>query len=144
MALTTLLGPAFALVVWTFVMLLWLYATRIPAMARLKIDPQEYARTGAKPALPPAVNRPADNYNHLHEQPTLFYALCVIFTMATAMAPAEPIALYAAWAYVGIRIVHSLVQATVNIIMVRFMLFNLATIALGIVAWRTGLALFSL
>lgn len=144
MGLSTLLGPAFALIVWTFVMLLWLYATRIPAMAKLKVDPQEAARTGGKPALPVAVNRPADNYNHLHEQPTLFYALCGIFTFATAAGPAEPMALYAAWAYVAIRVIHSLVQATVNIIVARFLLFNLGTIALGIVAWRTGAALFSL
>jgi hypothetical protein len=138
----TMLAPAFALIVWTFVMLLWLYAARIPAMLKLKIDPQESARTGTKPNLPAAVNRPADNYNHLHEQPTLFYALCVIHTMVAAET--DQIALYAAWAYVGIRIVHSLVQATVNIIMVRFMLFNLGSIALGVVAWRTGAWLLAL
>lgn len=138
----TLLAPAFALIVWTFVMLIWLYATRIPAMAKLKVDPQEFARTGAKPNLPVAASRPADNYNHLHEQPTLFYALCVIQTVS-APGP-DLIALYAAWAYVGIRVVHSLVQATVNIIMLRFMLFMLGSIALGVVAWRTGAGLFGL
>jgi len=136
----TVLAPAFILIVWTFVMLLWLYATRLPAMAKLKIDPEEAARTGQKPALPAATQRPADNYNHLHEQPTLFYALCLIHTWVAEGA--DPIALIAAWVYVGFRIVHSLVQATVNIIVLRFLLFNLSAIALGVLAWRTGAWLF--
>ena len=67
--------PILALISWTFVMWGWMYATRIPAMRRANIDVDLIARTGAKLELPPEVSRVADNYNHLHEQPTLFYAL---------------------------------------------------------------------
>jgi hypothetical protein len=136
--LSTTLAPALALVCWTLVMLVWLYATRIPAMAKLKIDPQEVARTGVKPQLPVGATRVADNYNHLHEQPTLFYALCVIAHLAI---PGDAIALYAAWGYVGLRVLHSLIQATVNIIVVRFLVFNISALALAVMAWRAAMGM---
>ncbi|HEU4430739.1 MAG TPA: MAPEG family protein, partial [Myxococcota bacterium] len=66
-----MIGPVLALVAWTFVMWVWMYATRIPAMQRARVDMAELSRTGAKLSLPPEVARVADNYNHLHEQPTL-------------------------------------------------------------------------
>jgi hypothetical protein len=140
-----LLAPALALIAWTLVMLVWLYATRIPAMAKLKIDPQEAARTGQTPVLPPTVTRVADNYNHLHEQPTLFYAAAIIGHLALpggAMA-GDPIAFYAAWGFVALRVVHSLIQATVNIIMVRFLVFNISAIVLGVLLWRVAAAVLT-
>jgi hypothetical protein len=140
MVFDTVLQPAVVLIVWTFVMLLWMYATRIPAMQKAKIDPQEAARTGVFPSLPPTVTRVADNYNHLHEQPTLFYALCIINHLM--QAPGDLTSLYAAWAYTGIRVLHSFIQATGNIIMVRFSVFILGSIALGVLAWRTVIAVF--
>jgi hypothetical protein len=121
-----LIGPVFALIGWTFVMWAWMYATRIPAMQRLKIDPQEVARTGTL-NLPPEVSRVADNYNHLHEQPTIFYALAIAAQLAGAN---DPWNVYLAWTYVGLRIVHSLVQATYNIIMIRFAIFTIGTLVL--------------
>ena len=106
-----LLLPVLALVLWTFVMWFWMYATRIPAMQKAGIDPAELSRTGAPLVLPPEVSRVADNYNHLHEQPTLFYALALAAQLAGA-ADATSVGL--AWAYVATRVVHSLVQATKN------------------------------
>ena len=120
-------GPVLALVGWTIVMFGWMYATRVPAMRRAKVDLGELGRTGAKLALPPEVARVADNYNHLHEQPTIFYALALA---AHAVAPGDDIAAGLAWAYVASRIVHSFVQATVNVILVRFTLFVLGTATL--------------
>jgi hypothetical protein len=142
----SLLTPALALIGWTLVMLVWLYATRIPAMAKLKIDPQEAARSGQKPELPPSVSRVADNYNHLHEQPTLFYATAIIGHLALpgGFMSGDPIAWHAAWAFVGLRILHSLIQATVNIIVVRFLVFNLSAIVLGVLLWRVGAAVLAL
>jgi hypothetical protein len=122
------LMPVLALVAWTFVMWLWMYATRIPAMKAAGIDPQEAAYSDAlKERLPPAVRWKADNYNHLHEQPTIFYAL-MFFAALTGGGDAT--ALKLAWAYVALRVVHSLVQATVNRIVVRFGLFMLASLVL--------------
>jgi hypothetical protein len=128
------IGPVLALVAWTFVMWVWMYATRIPAMQRAKIDVAELSRTGAKLELPPEVSRVADNYNHLHEQPTIFYALALAAQLAGA-ADATNVGL--AWAYVGSRVVHSLVQATKNVIPVRFALFTLGSVLLMILLVRT-------
>ncbi len=119
--------PVLVLAAWTFVMWLWMYATRIPAMQKAKIDPQELSRTGGKLELPPQVSRVADNYNHLHEQPTVFYAIALSAELVGAL---DPVNIGLAWAYVTIRIVHSLIQATANIIMLRFAVFTLGTLTL--------------
>jgi hypothetical protein len=122
------LMPVLALVAWTFVMWVWMYATRIPAMKAAGIDPQEAAYSDAlAERLPRKVRWVADNYNHLHEQPTLFYALMFL---AVLTGGNDGTALALGWAYVGIRVVHSLVQATVNRIIVRFMIFNLGSLVL--------------
>ena len=133
-----MIAPVLALVGWTFVMWVWMYATRIPAMQRAKIDMAELSRTGAKLELPPEVSRVADNYNHLHEQPTIFYALALATQLAGA---ADPVNVGLAWAYVGSRVVHSLVQATRNVIPVRFAVFSLGSVLLMILLLRTALRL---
>lgn len=133
-----MIPPVLALVAWTFVMLIWLYATRIPAIRRAKIDLDELSRTGAKPELPPKVSRVADNYNHLHEQPTLFYAVALA---AQLIGAGDPINIGLAWTYVLVRVVHSLVQATVNIILVRFTIFVVGSAVLLILLVRTVIAL---
>ncbi|NWG52424.1 MAG: MAPEG family protein [Hydrogenophilaceae bacterium] len=132
-----MIAPVLALVLWTLVMWLWLYAARIPAMRKAGIDPQEAERTG-KLDLPRAVQRPAENYNHLHEQPTIFYAAALSIQIASA---ADSMAITLAWAYVGLRIIHSLVQATANIIMLRFLIFTIASITLAWMVIRAALEL---
>ena len=128
------LTPVLALVVWTLVMWLWMYATRIPAMQRAGIDPQEAAHPGAWASrIPSRVRGVADNHNHLHEQPTIFYALMFV---AALTAGGDATSLYLAWAYVGSRILHSLVQATINKVMLRFALFSIGTIILMVFAIR--------
>jgi hypothetical protein len=122
------LMPVLALIAWTFVMWAWMYATRLPAMRKAGIDPQEAATSDAlAQRLPPEVRWVADNYNHLHEQPTIFYALMFL---AALTGGNDRTALALAWAYVGIRVVHSLVQATVNRIVVRFAIFMLGSLVL--------------
>jgi hypothetical protein len=123
-----------ALVGWTFVMWVWMYATRIPAMQKAQVDMAELSRTGAPLVLPPEVARVADNYNHLHEQPTIFYALALASQLAGA-ADATNVAL--AWGYVGARVAHSLVQATKNVIPVRFALFALGSLLLLLLLARS-------
>ena len=77
-----ILQPVVALAIWTMVMWAWMYATRIPAMSKAKVDVNELARqptaAGLDAQLPPEVQRKAHNYNHLHEQPTVFYAVAVM------------------------------------------------------------------
>src|SRR5690606_14497759 len=133
-----MIPPVLALIAWTFVMWIWLYVTRIPALRRAKLDLAEVSRTGAKLDLPPKVTRVADNYNHLHEQPTLFYAVALA---AQLIGAADSINIGLAWNYVLIRVVHSLVQATVNIIPMRFIVFVVGSAVLLILLVRTVIAL---
>lgn len=129
-----MLAPVLALVAWTFVMWFWMYATRIPAMQRANVDLEEARRTGKLPELPPEVSRVADNYNHLHEQPTVFYALALAAHLAGAT---DGITIGLAWSYVVLRVVHSLIQATKNIIPARFAVFTLGTLVLIALLIRT-------
>src|SRR5262245_24936127 len=133
-----MIPPVLTLVAWTFVMWIWMYATRIPAIQRAGIDMAELSRTGAKLELPAEIARVADNYNHLHEQPTIFYALALATQLAGA---ADGVAVGLAWAYVACRIVHSLVQATANIIPVRFAVFTVGSFVLIALLVRTVLHL---
>ena len=127
-----MLAPVVALVLWTLVMQVWMYATRLPAMKRKGISLT--GRVGGRPgmldgAVEDHVQWKAHNYNHLMEQPTLFYAIAI--SMALLHTHGESLTnLVLAWAYVVLRIAHSLVQATVNVILYRFVLFNLASAAL--------------
>jgi hypothetical protein len=131
---SSLIPPVLALVAWTFVMWVWLYATRIPAMRAARVDLDTVARTGAKLELPPEVSRVADNYSHLHEQPTIFYALALAAQVGGAF---DSWSVGLAWGYVGLRVVHSFVQATRNVIVVRFFVFVAASLVLLLLLART-------
>lgn len=134
----SLIPPVLTLIGWTFVMWVWLYATRIPALRAARIDLVAVSRTGAKLDLPPEVSRVADNYNHLHEQPTLFYALALAAEVANAV---DAVSVALAWSYVVIRVIHSLVQATRNVIIVRFFVFAAGSLVLLLLLLRTILLL---
>ena len=138
---TPILSAAIALVLWTFVMWIWLYATRLPAISRGKIvyDAQRPA-SEFMDKIPASVRWKADNYNHLHEQPTLFYAVAIMLAMLGAGGGLNATL---AWAYVALRVVHSLVQATVNRVEIRFLLFVAASIVLLVLAIRAALILFA-
>ena len=136
----TILTPMLALVCWTLVMWLWMYATRIPAMQKAGLDPARIKQKSDFDVLPIQVRQVADNYNHLHEQPVLFYALCVYAHLA---GPDSTVTLYAAWAYASLRIAHSIFQATVNFVPVRFALFLLGTLCLFVMAGVQVGALFA-
>jgi hypothetical protein len=136
----TILAPVIALSLWTFVMWAWLYATRIPAMAKLKLNPDPRRPASEfRDAMPHQARWVADNYNHLLEQPTLFYAVALVIAFA---GDGGIVDLALAWAYVILRIVHSLIQATVNVIPVRFMVFSLASLCLLALAIRAAIQVF--
>jgi hypothetical protein len=130
-----ILAPPAVLVLWSLVMLLWMSATRFPAFARegLKVSEAEPGSryVDVESMMPAKVNWKSHNYTHLMEQPTIFYAAVVILALA---GDGSGINAAMAWAYVGIRIVHSIWQATVNIISVRITLFTLSTLCLWVLA----------
>ncbi|XUU59699.1 MAPEG family protein [Erythrobacter sp. HA6-11] len=123
-----ILQPVVALAIWTMIMWAWMYATRIPAMSKAQIAPDEAQRTGVlDKTLPERVQWKAHNYNHLHEQPTVFYAIAIVLAV---LEQGDGMNALLAWIYVGLRVAHSLVQATANKVMVRFVLFALSSVVL--------------
>ena len=133
-----ILAPVASLVAWTLVVMLWMYFTRMPAMRRAGISLK--GRVGARGkdldgVVEDSVQWKSHNYNHLMEQPTLFYAVALSLDI---IGDRDPGTLAFAWAYVGLRIVHSLVQSTVNIVRYRFLLFALASVALILLTLRLG------
>jgi hypothetical protein len=135
-----MLAPVVALAAWTAVIWCWMYATRIPAIlaARMRLDPN--APRGEQMAtLPARVRWKADNYNHLMEQPTQFYAVALALAL---LGDASPWSLGLAWAYVALRVVHSLWQALVNNIQVRFALFSVSSLVLFALVVRAVLQVF--
>ncbi len=126
--------PVLALVVWTLVMWLWMYATRIPAMQKAKLHPDEARHPGTYlDRIPSNVRAVADNYNHLHEQPTLFYAL-VFFAALTGGGDA--LGAWLGWTYVGLRVAHSLVQVLSSNVSFRFLVFAMGSLVLMAFAGR--------
>jgi len=136
---SSLLTPMLALIVWSLVMLAWTYAVRIPAIRKAGIDPAKAQEPTSLDGLPLKVRQVAYNYNHLMEQPTLFYALVAYSYLAGQQ---NGVNLILAWAYVALRVVHSLVQATVNLVLVRFGVFMAGTLVLAALAARDVWALF--
>ena len=137
---SALLGPVIALVLWTAVIWFWMYATRIPAIlkARMRLDPMA-PRGQQMSELPPQVRWKADNYNHLLEIPTLFYAVGLSLAI---LGDRSSTSLYLAWAYVGLRVVHSLHQCLFNHITIRFSLFAISSLVLFWLALRAAMLIF--
>ena len=127
----TILQPVVALMIWTMIVWAWMYAVRIPAMQASKdIDTRNlHGGTGKDldGVLPDRVQWKAHNYNHLHEQPTVFYAVAIVLAIIGA---GDGIPALLAWIYTGLRVIHTLVQVTANKVMVRFVLFALSSIVL--------------
>ena len=129
----SMLQAVVAMALLNLIMFIWMYATRIPAMQRAKVDPQSAQHPGALSSLPSEVKRVADNYNHLFEAPTVFYAMVLAIVL---MGHADYWHMVAAWAYLVLRALHSLTQATFNRVVVRFSLFVLSWLALGVMIVR--------
>ena len=131
-----ILSPLMALVLWSFVMWAWLYATRIPALKTHNIvyDPHRPSEE-FHARLPAQVRWKADNYSNLLEQPTIFYVVALTLAFLNAGSGLNA---GLAWLYVALRIAHSLVQALVNEVMIRFALFAAASIVLAVMAVRAA------
>lgn len=141
METSPILAPVVALVAWSLVVMLWMYATRFPALRRKGIRLNGLVGgkgTDLDGVIDSQAQWKAHNYNHLMEQPTLFYALALTLAL---MGRGDGAALWLAWAYVALRILHSLVQATTNVVAHRFLLFAAASAVLIALTLLAALAL---
>ncbi|MFL0670356.1 MAG: MAPEG family protein [Erythrobacter sp.] len=135
-----ILAPVVVLMAWTMVMWLWMYAVRLPALTASGLKPDDARNTKALDGiLPDKAQWPAHNYNHLHEAPTLFYAVAIVLAV---IGQGDGVNALVAWAYVGLRIAHSVVQATINKVALRFALYALSSLALIVLIFHAGMAVF--
>ena len=135
----SIMTPMLVLIAWTLVMFVWMYATRIPAMQKAGLNPGKLKEKRELDVLPIEVRRIADNFNHLHEQPVIFYAL-VLYSHLVGVADGLNIML--AWGYVALRILHSLIQALWNYVPVRFLVFIASGLVLIVMTVRNLLVAF--
>jgi len=138
--------PIVVLAVWTMIMWIWMYATRLPAMGRAGIDAKNMVGStpgGLRDDLiakgEVKASWVADNYNHLHEAPTVFYAVAIVLAL---IGQGDGLNATIAWAYVGLRITHSLLQVLWNRVVIRFVLFALSSIALLMLVVHAAMAVF--
>ena len=120
-----------------------MYATRLPAMSTAKVNPDDLVKGSPKKTLddvlPHTVQWKAHNYNHLHEAPTVFYAVALVLAI---IGQGSGLNATIAWAYVGLRVIHSLVQVTINKVVLRFSLFALSSLCLIALILHAGIAVF--
>ena len=137
-----ILKPVVVLIAWTLVMMVWMVAVRMPALKKAGIDIAK-VRGGHPGALdgvlPEQAQWPAHNYIHLMEQPTIFYAAALVIAFT---GTGDGMNAWIAWGYVALRVVHSLVQATVNKISIRFPLFALSSLCLVALTLHAAMAVF--
>ena len=138
--------PLVALAAWTMIVWIWMYATRLPAMARAGIDGKTMVGSTGRSLRDDLVAKGeekaswvADNYNHLHEAPMIFYAVAIVLGL---VGQGDGLNATIAWAYVGLRIAHSLAQILSNRVLVRFALFALSSIALLMLVVHAAIAVF--
>ncbi len=138
---TSILAPAAALVVWSIIMLFWMAGTRLPAMSKIGMDLSKAAPGGRgqdiDPHVSPSVAWKSHNYTHLMEQPTIFYATIMILAISGS---ATSLSVSLAWGYTVLRVIHSIWQATVNTVAIRFVFFLLSSLCLTILAVQALLA----
>lgn len=138
-----ILQPTVALMIWTMIIWALMYGTRIPAMQKAEMDAAKLVgTTGAslREQLPDRVNWKADNYNHLHEAPTVFYAVAIVLAI---LGEGDGPNAFLAWIYVGLRIAHSIIQVTANKVIVRFVLFALSSVVLITLIAKAALVVFA-
>ena len=138
--------PIVILAAWTMIMWIWMYATRLPAMTRAGIDAKNMVGSTPGGLRDDLVAKGevkaswvADNYNHLHEAPTVFYAVAIVLAL---IGQGDGLNATIAWTYVGLRIAHSLLQVTSNRVIVRFALFALSSLALMMLVVHAAISVF--
>ena len=130
-------GPFFVMMILTLVVWLYMYARRITFLNTLELDPNELTPARLAEISPPEVANPSDNLKNLFEVPVLFYALALYLYVTGQVSGVD---VMAAWVFVVFRILHSAVHCTVNIVLVRFSLYAISSLALWFLVLRSALA----
>ncbi len=139
---TAIFGPFFATIFLTLAVWIYMYVRRIVFINASRVSPKELAKPGKLAEIsPPAVSNPSDNLKNLFEIPVIFYAIA-LYLFATKQV--DSLYIDAAWVFVVFRVLHSIVHCTINIVMLRFYLYAIATVAVWFMAIRAALVYLSL
>ena len=133
---TALLTPFFTMLLLTLIVWTYMYARRIPFIRSLDLEPDQLTPSVLDDLSPPAVSNPSDNLKNLFELPVIFYALVLYLEFAGLT---DGLYLAAAWVFVLFRILHSIVHCTINVVMIRFGLYGVSSLALWFMALRAFL-----
>ena len=134
---TAIFAPFFSMMLLTLVVWLYMYVRRIVFLNAQDIEPNELTPLKLAEISPPAVANPSDNLKNLFEMPVLFYALA-LYLFVTAQV--DGVYVLAAWVFVAFRALHSAVHCTINIVLLRFILYAISSLALWFVLLRAVLA----
>ena len=137
---TKILAPFFVMILLTIVVWLYMYARRIPFITKNRLTPDQLRPTEFARLSPPDISNPSDNLKNLFELPTIFYALALYLFVTKQV---DGLYLAAAWLFVGLRVVHSAVHCTINIVIVRFWLYAVSALALWFIAIRAALRMMT-
>lgn len=139
MAQTAIFAPVFATMLLTFAVWVYMYVRRIHFITSQGLTPEQMAVPGALAELsPPEVSNPSDNLKNLFEVPVIFYALALVLFVTNEV---DSFYLAAAWVFVAFRALHSAVHCTFNLVMLRFNLYLISTLAVWLIAARAGVQL---
>lgn len=130
-------GPFFAMMLLTLVVWLYMYVRRIRFLNSQQIEPGTLTPAKLAEISPPAVANPSDNLKNLFELPVLFYAIVLYLQL---VGQVDGVAVVAAWTFVVFRTLHSAVHCTINIVMLRFALYAISSLALWFMVLRAALA----
>ena len=134
---TAIFGPFFATMLLTLIVWAYMYVRRIRFITLSKLNPKDLAVPGELARLsPPAVSNPSDNLKNLFEVPAIFYAL-VLYLFATNQVDAVYVG--AAWIFAAFRALHSAVHCTFNLVILRFYLYLISTLAAWFMLLRAAL-----
>jgi hypothetical protein len=134
---TAIFGPFFATILLTLVVWVYMFARRVPFIQSSELTPEQLATPGAlAAATPAAISNPSDNLKNLFEMPILFYALA-LFLFVTEQVDAAYV--YAGWAFVGFRVLHSAVHCSFNLVILRFALYALSSLMVWFMFARAAL-----
>jgi hypothetical protein len=137
---TAIFAPFFATMILTLVVWTYMYVRRIAFIRSRNLSPGELAPLAFAQLSPPAVSNPSDNLKNLFELPVLFYALALYLFVTSQV---DTTYLTAAWIFVAFRALHSAVHCTINVVMLRFYLYLISTLAVWFILVRATLALLS-
>lgn len=139
MSQQAIFGPFFATIFLTLLVWVYMYVRRISFIRSNNLSEKELSPVVFAQLSPPEVANPSDNLKNLFEIPVLFYTL-VLYLFVTQQV--DPTYVTAAWIFVVFRVLHSFVHCTFNLIILRFYLYLIATLAVWFMTIRAVLVYF--